>query len=190
MQHCYTSFQSCTGCLCTILSGHCDDNFDEQGVSCMYLAHHGPECASLLIYQKRVWACRWEWLESGAGAPVLVAASLPPNRTGPWVRFFTGSKNYDHLLSAPCMPCSFLHPTCCLLLQAAWLLLYVLRASLSSQVCQIMQCGSCLLLCPDHHDSNMHTHTRPDGNPYLLSVQISCSQDWQTQRKDHTVVAG
>ncbi|DBA99225.1 hypothetical protein WJX82_007713 [Trebouxia sp. C0006] len=28
---------------------------------------------------------QWEWLESGAGAPVLVAASLPPNRTGPWL---------------------------------------------------------------------------------------------------------
>ncbi|DBA95832.1 TPA: hypothetical protein ACH3X1_001379 [Trebouxia sp. C0004] len=28
---------------------------------------------------------QWEWLESGAGAPVLVAASLPPNKTGPWV---------------------------------------------------------------------------------------------------------
>lgn len=29
--------------------------------------------------------CRWEWLESGAGAPTLAAASLPPNKSGPWV---------------------------------------------------------------------------------------------------------
>lgn len=64
--------------------GHCHDKFGGQGVC----------------------ACRWEWLESGAGAPVLVAASLPPNKTGPWVRFFTSSKNNGCLLSEPCLPCS------------------------------------------------------------------------------------
>ena len=126
----------------------------------------------------------WCWRSSTSGSLTASKQDWPLGALLYWL------KNYDHLLSAPCMPCSVFHPTCCLLLQAAWLLLYVLRASLSSQVCQIMQCGSCLLLCPDHHDSNMHTHIRPDGNPYLLSVQISCSQDWQTDRKDHTVVAG
>ncbi len=72
----------------------------------MYIAHHELESAYILLFLQGVWACRWEWLESGAGAPVLVAASLPPNKTGPWVRFFTSSKNDAHLLSEPCMPCS------------------------------------------------------------------------------------
>ena len=48
-------------------------------LGCEQTMHKGPLLAT--------WMCnrRWEWLESGAGAPVLVAASLPPKKTGPWV---------------------------------------------------------------------------------------------------------